>query len=185
LTRAKPFSLTIATLLVLTLVPSAPLGYAAAEPVEPQGRPTTAAAPPSASPARPLFPAAGATTRVSVASDGSQGNSWSQDSSISADGRYVAFHSDASNLVSGDTNGDIDIFVHDRQTGQTTRVSVGSDGGQGNGWSSRPSISADGRYVAFDSLASNLVSGDTNGKHDVFVNDWRTRLYLPLILRDR
>jgi Tol biopolymer transport system component len=111
----------------------------------------------------------GQTTRVSVASDGTQGNSYSQWPSISADGRYVAFMSWASNLVPGDTNEVQDIFVHDRMTGQTTRVSVASDGTEGNGDSWLPSISADGRYVAFASEASNLVSGDTNGKRDIFV----------------
>jgi Tol biopolymer transport system component len=113
----------------------------------------------------------GQTTRVSVASDGAQGNGDSECPSISADGRYVAFASLASNLVPGDTNGRMDIFVHDRLTGQTTRVSVASDGTEGNGDSGFPSISADGRYVAFASLASNLVPGDTNGTWDVFVHD--------------
>jgi Tol biopolymer transport system component len=114
----------------------------------------------------------GATTRVSVASDGAQGNnqSWIF-SSISADGRYVAFYSSASNLVPADTNGMDDVFVHDRQTGATTRVSVASDGTQGNNWSIWPAISADGRYVAFQSFASNLVPADTNAKYDVFVHD--------------
>ena len=116
----------------------------------------------------------GGTTRVSVASDGTQGNWDSWYSSISADGRYVAFYSGASNLVSGDTNGTDDVFVHDGQTGQTTRVSVASDGAQGNDISWDPSISADGRYVAFYSDATNLVSGDTNGTDDVFVHDWQT-----------
>jgi archaellum component FlaF (FlaF/FlaG flagellin family) len=111
----------------------------------------------------------GQTTRVSVASDGTQGNGHSGSPSISADGRYVAFSSSASNLVPGDTNGRGDVFVHDRLTGQTTRVSVASDGTQGNGDSWWPSISADGRYVAFASEASNLVPGDTNGTWDVFV----------------
>jgi Tol biopolymer transport system component len=112
----------------------------------------------------------GQTTRVSVASDGTQGNdaSWACPS-ISADGRYVAFSSWASNLVPGDTNGVRDIFVHDRVTGQTTRVSVASDGTEGNGHSDLPSISADGRYVAFASEASNLVPGDTNRWADIFV----------------
>ena len=116
----------------------------------------------------------GQTTRVSVATGGGQANLDSLDPSISADGRYVAFVSAATNLVSGDTNNFQDIFVHDRQTGQTTRVSVASDGTQANGHSYAPSISADGRYVAFASLASNLVSGDTNGAWDVFVHDRQT-----------
>jgi Tol biopolymer transport system component len=116
----------------------------------------------------------GETTRVSVASDGSEGNEGSIESSISADGRYVAFQSWASNLVGGDTNGTHDIFVHDRQTGETACVSVASDGSEGNNASIRPSISTDGRYVAFYSYASNLVSGDTNGYQDVFVHDRQT-----------
>jgi len=120
----------------------------------------------------------GNTTRVSVASDGTQANDHSVDPSMSADGRYVAFESKASNLVSGDTNGEQDIFVHDRQTGQTTRVSVASDGTQARSGtiygSLSPSISADGRYVAFHSYATNLVSGDTNLSSDVFVHDRQT-----------
>ncbi|MCI0730039.1 MAG: hypothetical protein L0332_25425, partial [Chloroflexi bacterium] len=119
-------------------------------------------------------PADGMTSRVSVASDGTQGNEDSYSPSISADGRYVAFSSTATNLVSGDTNGMWDVFVHDRQTGQTTRVSVASDGTQGNDESTGRSISADGRYVAFESHANNLVSGDTNGSGDVFVHDRET-----------
>jgi Tol biopolymer transport system component len=115
----------------------------------------------------------GQTTRVSVASDGTQANNLSADPSISADGRYVAFVSFADNLVSGDT-GYVDVFVHDRQTGQTTRVSVATGGGQANGNSYGPSISADGRYVAFESDATNLVSGDTNFSADVFVHDRQT-----------
>jgi len=113
---------------------------------------------------------AGTTTRVNVASDGN-GNAYP---SISADGRYVAFISYATNLVAGDTNKAGDIFVHDTQTGKITRVSVASDGTQGNGSSSYPSISADGRYVAFGSSASNLVAGDTNEYHDIFVHDTQT-----------
>jgi len=114
---------------------------------------------------------AGATTRVSVATDGTQGNGDSLQPMISADGRYVTFESVASNLVAGDTNGQRDVFVHDRVTRAITRVSVASSGTQGNGDSSVPAISADGRYVAFDSDASNLVAGDTNAKTDVFVRD--------------
>jgi Tol biopolymer transport system component len=111
------------------------------------------------------------TTRVSVASDGTEGDDDSYGQSISSDGRYVAFGSEATNLVDGDTNVDHDVFVHDRQTGQTTRVSVGSDGSGGDygGWFF--SISSDGRYVAFGSDAT-LVDGDTNGVYDIFVHDY-------------
>jgi Tol biopolymer transport system component len=119
----------------------------------------------------------GKTTRVSVDSHGRQGggdrtNNGSNAPAISANGRYVAFHSADSNLVPGDTNGVFDIFVHDRRTGRTMRVSVGDHGAQANAESLGPaSISADGRYVAFASLASNLVSGDANEITDVFVRD--------------
>ena len=114
-------------------------------------------------------------SRISVDSIGNQAIGWSTSPSISADGRFVAFSSDASNLVSEDTNGTTDVFVHDRQTKQTTRLSVDSYGNQGNGGSFSPSISADGRFVAFSSDASNLVSEDTNGTTDVFVHDRQTK----------
>ncbi len=109
--------------------------------------------------------------RISVASDGTQASGYSYNPAISADGRFVAFESVAGNLVAGDTNGRADVFVHDRQTGQTTRVSVASDGTQGNNVSYQPAISGDGRFVAFQSVAGNLVAGDTNGEIDVFVHD--------------
>lgn len=111
------------------------------------------------------------TSLISVAFDGTQANSWSANSSISATGRYISFTSYASNLVPGDTNNAIDIFVHDHVTGETTRVSVASDGTQGNDFAFESSISADGRYVAFKSSASNLVPNDTNNAKDIFVHD--------------
>jgi len=110
------------------------------------------------------------TTRVSVATGGAQGSSSSLMPVISAEGRYVAFAS-VSPLVAGDTNNTWDIFVHDRVLGETTRVSVATGGGQSNGGSWYPAISADGRHVAFLSAATNLVAGDTNGTHDIFVHD--------------
>ena len=113
----------------------------------------------------------GEITRISVAWDGTQGNGASDRPSISSDGRYVAFSSDASNLVPDDTNGVGDVFVHDRQTGRTTGISVSLNGLQGNGKSWAPHISADGRHVAFSSAASNLAPGDTNGTDDAFVHD--------------
>ncbi len=118
--------------------------------------------------------AAGFTERVSVSSAGAQGDGISDYSSISGDGRYVAFQSAATNLVDGDTNGCGDVFVRDRNTNTTTRVSVSSGGAQADGDSGLPSISSDGRYVAFDSSATNLVTGDTNGVLDVFVRDRNT-----------
>ena len=116
----------------------------------------------------------GETERVSVNSTGGQGNDESQGHSMTPDGRYVAFASRASNLVQRDTNGSPDVFVHDRRTGATTRVSVNSAGVQGEFYSTSPAISADGRFVAFASIASNLVPGDTNGTADIFVHDRRT-----------
>jgi Tol biopolymer transport system component len=117
------------------------------------------------------------TERVSVSSAGVQGNGASgrlRSSVVSADGRYVAFTSGASNLVRRDTNGVGDVFVRDRFTQLTERVSVGH-GRQANRASVVSDISADGRYVVFDSSASNLVRGDNNGRSDVFVRDRRMR----------
>jgi Tol biopolymer transport system component len=106
-----------------------------------------------------------------VGQSGQQGNGASIIPSISADGRYVAFISDATNLVAGDTNNSADIFVRDVVAGTTRRVSVGAGGVQANGDSGFPSVSRDGQHVAFHSVASNLVPGDTNGTFDVFVRD--------------
>ena len=111
------------------------------------------------------------TRRVSVGPGGQQPNSLSSNPAISAHGRFVAFISDASNLVAGDTNGTIDVFVRDRVARVTRRVSVGPAGQQANSNSFEPTISADGRFVVFSSFASNLVAGDTNGAQDVFLRD--------------
>lgn len=133
----------------------------------------------------------GTTTRVSVASDGSQaeatGDPWggSTAGAMSAGGRYVVFQSDAKNLVQSDTNVAEDVFLHDRVSGATTRVSVSSAGEQGNGSSSFATISADGRYVAFSSYASNLVRGDTNGLSDIFVRDLKTGTTTRVSLNSR
>jgi len=116
----------------------------------------------------------GTTIRVSVDSNGNQTNNSSSFPTISADGRYVVFVSDASNLVSSDTNGLKDIFVHDTQTGTTTRGSVDSNATQSNSNSRYPDISADGRYIVFESSASNLVSNDTNSLSDIFLHDNQT-----------
>ena len=90
---------------------------------------------------------------------------------LSADGRFVAFSSIATNLVAGDTNSVHDIFVHDRHIGTTTRVSVDNAGTQANSQSDTPALNADGRVVVFQSFASNLVAEDTNGTVDIFVHD--------------
>lgn len=111
----------------------------------------------------------GTTTRVSIRSNGAQGNRISYDARISRDGRFVAFDSDATNLVEGDTNGQGDIFVHDRQTGITTRPSTDRNGVEGNNGSHASRISGDGQFIAFDSEASNLVPRDTNRETDVFI----------------
>ncbi len=94
---------------------------------------------------------------------------------MSSDGRYVAFTSSASTLVAGDTNGVTDVFVADRTSGTVRRVSESSLGAQGNAESREPSISADGRYVAFTSSSTTLVAGDTNGMADIFVSDLSSR----------
>lgn len=113
--------------------------------------------------------------RVSTSSTLLQSNNDSASPALSSDGRYVAFSSKATNLVTGDTNSVEDVFVKDRNTGTTTRVSIAADGTtQGNGISSNPSVSSDGRYVAFLSAADNLVASDTNGMVDLFVKDTQT-----------
>jgi Ca2+-binding RTX toxin-like protein len=115
---------------------------------------------------------AGGLRRISTAADGSEGNGavqWGFD--ISADGRFAVFASSASNLVAGDDNGAADVFLKDVASGVITRISVSGGGEEGDGRSMRPSISADGRFVAFVSAASNLVPGDTNDADDVFVRD--------------
>jgi hypothetical protein len=113
----------------------------------------------------------GETTRVSLASDGTQANMNAAGADVSADGRYVTYMSSASSLVSGDSNNVEDVFVWDRTTGGTTRVSVGSGGADTNGSSGRPAINMDGRYITFFSDASNLVAGDTNNAQDVYLWD--------------
>ncbi len=119
----------------------------------------------------------GKVSLVSVAATGGGGNGRSGhggSSGVSAHGRYVLFSSAATDLVDGDTNGQVDVFVRDTVTSRTTLVSVGANGAQGNGESRPGSISADGRYVVFDSRASNLFPGDTNNYSDVFLRDLRT-----------
>lgn len=109
--------------------------------------------------------------RVSVASNRMQGNAYSSDPAMTPDGRFVAFASFATNLVAGDTNDTMDIFVRDRATGLTTRENLGPGGVQANNLSNEPSISADGRFVAFTSSATNLVSGVTRAVSQSYVRD--------------
>jgi hypothetical protein len=113
----------------------------------------------------------GVTTRASVDSAGNEGNNGSFTARISADGHYVAFISDATNLIASDTNGVTDIFRHDLISGETIRLSVDSAGVESNASSSGPWNSEDGRFTAFSSSATNLVSGDTNGVSDAFLRD--------------
>jgi len=125
--------------------------------------------------------ATGALVRVSVATNGTQGDRDSAGPSLSGDGRFVAFHSFATTLVSGDTNNSPDVFLHDRDpdgngifdegNGVTTCVSVTSAGAPSNASSMGAAVSDDGRYVAFQSSSTNLVSGDTNQRTDVFLRD--------------
>jgi len=117
---------------------------------------------------------AGTTIRVSVASDGTQIPHNVSGNAISADGRFVAFTTVSQLLVANDTNQKADVFVHDTQTRTTTRVSVSSTGAQASADSGLASLSADGRFVAFVSYASDLVPNDTNNSPDVFVHDRQT-----------
>jgi len=111
------------------------------------------------------------TRRVTVRSDGSQANQGGLEPVISLDNRYVTFYSFSNDLVAGDTNGSADCFLHHLPTGATTRVSVATDGTQGNGGSRYPVLSSSGRYVAFESASNNLVPNDANGSRDVFLHD--------------
>jgi hypothetical protein len=113
----------------------------------------------------------GITERVSVASNGAEANNTSSGGTASAEGHFVSFYSEATNLVPSDSNDVADVFVRDLWTGVTERVSVASDGTQGNGASTRGSISTDGRFVVFGADATNLVQNDTNATSDVFVHD--------------
>lgn len=111
------------------------------------------------------------TAILSVNAQGQAANGGSARPAISSDGRFVAYESSASDLVPGDTNSQTDIFLHELRTNTVTRVSVGANGTQSNGGSTSPAISQDGRYVAFESVATNLVANDTNSSQDIFVHD--------------
>ncbi len=126
----------------------------------------------------------GTIARVSIASNGAEANSASDDPKISGDGRYVVFQSWAGNLAPDDANNHLDVFVHDRQTNTTSIVSMSDNGTAGNNNSYMASINDDGRYVAFRSLASNLVPSDTNGAEDVFVRDLQTGITILISVSD-
>lgn len=113
----------------------------------------------------------GTTSRVSQSTAGVPGDSSSYGQSLSPDGRYVSFTSDATNLVPDDTNGAYDGFVHDRRTGTTSRVTLTNRDTQADARSYAPVISADARFVAFVSDATDVVPGDTNGVADIFLRD--------------
>lgn len=123
------------------------------------------------------------TVRVSVTSHEAESRAASRELDISANGRYVAFTSSAAGLVRGDTNQRADVFVRDRATGVTRRVSLTTGGQQANGPSFDPAISADGRHVAFVSAAGNLVAGDSNGTNDVFVRDLANKVTRRVSIR--
>lgn len=113
----------------------------------------------------------GITTLVSVSKTGTAGNGLSESASITADGRFVTFESQSSDLIVGDTNGVYDCFVRDLVYQTTTRISLGSDGSQGNANSNFASISANQHYVVFESEATDFVMGDTNGNVDIFMSE--------------
>ena len=115
-----------------------------------------------------------AITRVSTTRTGIEGNAGSVAPILSANGRKVLFLSEATNLVSGDTNGVADLFLKDLRTGAISRVNVGASG-QANAWTNAGALSADGQVVVFSSFASNLVTGDTNQNTDIFVRDLAAR----------
>ena len=114
------------------------------------------------------------TSIASTDASGAPSNNWSESPTVSADGRFVAFSSSATNLVPNDTNNKEDCFVKDMSLGTTVRVSVSSAGSEANGHSGRPFISRDGTMVVFQAGASNLVLGDSNGATDIFLRDLTT-----------
>lgn len=114
------------------------------------------------------------TLRISIGDEGQEADNYSESPAISSDGRTIAFHSLATNLVPSDTNLEADVFVYDRQAGVTERVSVTSEGAQAAGASFYPALSADGRFVAFVSSATNLDPLDTDPANDVYVHDRQT-----------
>ena len=120
----------------------------------------------------------GVIERVSLTNGGAQGNGDSILPAINADGTVVGFKSTADNLVSGDTNGVVDVFVRDRSAETTERISVNFTGGNADDGSFRPSVSNDGQFVVFGSSATNIVPNDVNRVADVFVRDRLNHLNL-------
>lgn len=114
---------------------------------------------------------AGVTERVSVSSNGAEANNWCEAATLSADGRYVSFQSQASTLAAGDGNNVKDIFVRDRTAGTTTLISTDSNGAPGSNESQAPAMAGQGRFVVFHSSATNLIPGDSNSAVDVFIHD--------------
>ena len=113
----------------------------------------------------------GTTTRLSVDTDGNDADGASIRPCITPDGHFVVFDSEATDLVPGDGNGEADVFLRDLTSGTTSRISLDRFGGEANGGSRIPSISDDGRFVAFVSNATDLIEGDGNGVADIFLRD--------------
>lgn len=124
--------------------------------------------------------ATGELRRVSVDAAGGQANGQSGGAAFSPDGRYLVFESNATNLVPGDTNAAYDLFLKDLRTGAITRVSTTASGAQANDHSFRASFTADGGALVFESLASNLVAGDTNASRDIFLKELATGVVVRL-----
>lgn len=116
----------------------------------------------------------GTTEIISISTEGTQGNLDCHNASISANGQYVVFMSEATNLIANDTSGGYDIFVRDRTAGITERVSISTSSAQANANSFQPFISTDGKYVGFSSEATNLVANDTNNVADIFIRNRET-----------
>ncbi|MFT5359614.1 MAG: hypothetical protein ACI88L_000072 [Candidatus Paceibacteria bacterium] len=116
----------------------------------------------------------GSTIRVSVSSAGAQANGSQYDPEISSDGEHVVYESNSTNLVDNDSNGTPDVFNYNIQSGTTTIVSLSTAGGQGDGASTDPEISSEGRYVVFKSSSTDLVASDTNAVNDIFLRDMQS-----------
>ena len=127
----------------------------------------------------------GTTKIMAVASDGTYGNDESTSPAISSDGRFITYVSYSTNLVPGGETGISYIYLHDRETGVTERVSLSSSGDVANDWSIYPDVSDDGSIITFTSNADNLVSGDTNEVQDIFVRDrfGLKLVFVPIVLR--